>query len=621
MTPSAGDDLRNELLGYWPGNCSPEGYLWDYSPESNHGIVGFDARWIWFTNPRAVRYVGRNDQTYFGYLGGPTGCDIQAGAYNHRTGDLTRIMLHESFSADDHTNPSLLIREDGHVLVFWTKHNGTDIYYATSTEPEDISDFGPRQTISQHIVTYPNPVQVTTEDQAPIYLFYRDREVTTDATSDRYGYIGDGHVYYRRSLDGGATWSDQFQMVTAPEGHYSMYFVHAQANDGTVHFFLTDAERGGDAPKWNVLHCAYHDGAFYRADGSKIADEMDLPMTRSDLETVYDSAAADNEYAWVWDAGVDPDGHPAVVYATFPSTLAHEYRYARWDGDEWHDYNVMSAGRYVEEEGVELHYSAGIAMAPSNPDTLYTCVHKDGYRGIKRLETATSGRTWAVQDITQQSTGKTLRPVVPLNASDEIPVLWLAGTYRNMQSSGTVLQGLPPNNADEGAIIGDGAQGVSLGTHRVRNQVFRDGVSVSALLRPESLADEGVVANFGELVQIGFGRNTTSSVEFTLSRGENEQFVHWDWSGVGNWHFVEGKWDGTEMHLLVDGKVVDVQSFEDPIGLDSEASDWTLLQDAYLMGNGFRGEMKEIRLYNRSLSMNESQQLAEVAQNPPKIRR
>ena len=627
MTPPAGDTLRIGLLGYWPGTRSPDGFLRDYSPESNHGIVGFDARWIWFTNPRAVRYVDDEDRTYVGYLGGPTGTDIRVGAYDHRANEWEGTTLHASFSADDHTNPSLVVREDGHLLVFWTGHNGEKIFYAISEEPESVSEFGRCRTISQHVVTYPNPVLIPENGRSTLYLFYRDREVTADATDDEYGYIGDGNVYYRRSLDGGSTWTDQREMVAAPDGHYSMYFVHAQGDDGTVHFFLTDAERGGDAPKWHVLHCAYRDSAFYRADGSRIACEVELPLTRSDLEVVYDSANEDNEYAWVWDCGVDADGNPAVVYATFPSTLDHEYRYARWDGDGWLDHHVTTAGRYIEEDGVELHYSAGIAMDPSDPDVVYACFHRDGYRGLKRLETNTGGRTWTARDVTTRSAGTVLRPVVPLNAAAEVPVLWLAGTYRNMHSSGTVLRGLPGGRTDEtfdenggiegiegSALVGDGTRGVSLGPHRFRGCVFRDGVSVSALVSPSDPAAEGVVANFGGAIRLGFSRKTEGGIEFALSDGgDDERTARWEWDGGGVRHFVEGKWDGTEMQLLIDGEAVDTRPFEGPLEFGTEPADWTLLRDAYLMGAGFRGRVEEVRLYDRCPSAAESRRLAELA--------
>lgn len=628
MTSPAGDSLRTGLLGYWPGIRSPDGYLRDYSPEANHGIVGFDARWIWFTNPRAIHHVGDEDRTYFGYLGGPTGRDIRIGAYDHRSNTLTRTTVHASFSADDHTNPSLLVREDGHVLVFWTGHNGEEIFYRISVKSENVSQFGQRRTISQNVVTYPNPVQVSGDDGDTLYLFYRDREMTNDVTEDKYGYMGDGNVYYRRSFDGGLTWTDQREMVAAPAGHYSMYFVHAQADNGTIHFFFTDAERGGDAPKWHVLHCAYRDGTFYRADGSRMADEAELPLTRSELETVYDSATEENDYAWVWDCGVDTDGHPAVVYATFPSTLAHRYRYARWDGDGWHDHDVVGGGRYVEENGVELHYSAGIAMDSSDPDVLYACIHDDGYRGMKRLETNTDGRTWATRDVTYQSVGTTLRPVVPLNAADEIPVLWLAGTYQSMHSAGTVLRGLPHdwtdganrstegNGRDGSTLVGDGTRGVSLGPHRFRGRALRDEVSVSALVCPDDPAKEGVIANVGGAIRLGFSRETSGSVEFGLSEEDDERTLNWEWSVRKNRHFVEGTWDGSEMQLLIDGEVVETQSFEGPLQFGTSPADWTLLRDAYLMGPGFRGWVKEVRLYNRSTSKAMSRRLSALAQNP-----
>lgn len=69
-------------------------------------------------------------------------------------------------------------------------------------------------------------------------------------------------------------------------------------------------------------------GTFYEADGTVIGTESALPIRVQDLETVYDAAEPSNHDAWIWDCGVDADGNPAVVYTTFPSSLAHEYRYA-----------------------------------------------------------------------------------------------------------------------------------------------------------------------------------------------------------------------------------------------------------------------------------------------------
>ncbi|MFC7230890.1 BNR-4 repeat-containing protein [Saliphagus sp. GCM10025308] len=204
--------LSRGLLGHWSGERSPDGIVRDRSLEGNHGNYGIDARWIWFTNPRAVRHVGDRERTYVCYLGGPTGRDIVAAAYDHETRSFSTTVVDESFSDDDHTNPSLIVRNDGRILLFWAGHNGDALHYAVSCDPESVSAFGPTRQIEQESVTYPNPVR-SPDDPETLYLFYRDRTYTRDVTNDKYGYMGDGNLYYRVSEDDGLTWSDQTRIA------------------------------------------------------------------------------------------------------------------------------------------------------------------------------------------------------------------------------------------------------------------------------------------------------------------------------------------------------------------------------------------------------------------------
>lgn len=603
-------DLEDGLLGYWPVTRSPEGYVRDRSPEGNHGQFGVDARWIWFTNPRAVRHVGDRDCTYVGYLGGPSGTDIQVGAYDHDDGDLTRTTVAEGFSPDDHTNPSLLVADDGTVLVFWTGHNGEAINYARSERPEDVTAFGPTRSLSGESVTYPNP---TAAPDGTLTLLYRDRTVTRDATDNRFDYVGDGHTFFRTSTDGGRTWSDPVRAVTAPEGHYSMYFVHATDDDGGVHLFYTDAERGGDAPKHDVRYCCFRDGSFHRADGAVLADAADLPLEKGDLELVYDSSEPGNHHTWVWDVAVD-DGKPAVVYATFPSTLAHEYRYARWDGERWHDHHLADAGAYIEEGvgGVELHYSAGIALDKSDPTVAYGAVNRDDYRALRRFETETGGRTWASHELRRDEAGTSMRPVAPLNASEEAPVLWLSGSYPHMNASQTVLRGLPTDGIREPALSGDGEHGADLGIDPYPDRTFAEGLSVSALLRTRAPETRQTVLRFGAGIRLDVAREASNAVECTLAGEGDETTVSWDGLEAGDSRFVEASWDGEAVTLFVDGEAVDTRPFAGPPRFGRNAG-WTLLKGEHMMAHGFRGAVAEIRLYNRATTSAESERLAERA--------
>ena len=603
------DTLSVGLLGHWSGGPSPDGIVRDRSPEGNHGNFGLDARWIWFTNPRAVRHVGDRDRTYLSYLGGPTGRDIVVGAYDHRSRELSTTVLAESFSADDHTNPSLFVREDGHLLLFWTGHNGNAIDYTVSSDPESVTSFRSVRRLDQESVTYPNPVRAPDGDA--LYLFYRDRVFTRDATDDKYGYMGDGRLYYRTSEDGGETWSEGTCIAVPPEGHYSMYGIPTRGEDA-IHLFFTDAERGGDAPKWNVMYARFRDGSFTTAGGREIAGPAALPMTRSDLEVVYDSTAPDTHHAWIWDAAVDGDGRPVVVYATFPSTLAHEYRYARWDGERWHDHHLTAAGRYVARRPIELHYSGGLALDPDDPSVVYGSVASEGNCTLRRFETDTGGETWAETTVTRRPLGCDIRPVVPENASDEVPVLWLTGSYEHMDTSQTVLRGLPADQYGAPVLDGDGRHGVDLGFDRYDAAAFRGGVSVTAVVEPRDVQSNGVVANFGGGIALGTALDGDPGITFSLEGPDSSTSVTWPDATGGERYRVAGRWDGVDtLSLAVDGSVVESAAFEGPIRFRRDWASWTLLKGPYLLGDGYDGVAESVRLYDRPLTDDEIRVLAE----------
>ncbi len=590
-------DLSRGLLGRWE-EVSPGGIVRDRSPEGNDGNYGTDARWIWFTNPRAICHAGNREATYCCYLGGPSGRDIVVGAYDHDRESLESTVVESEFSADDHTNPSLALRKDGRLLVFWGGHNGDSIRYTVSCEPESVAGFGPPRRLEGESVTYPNPIR--SPDGDSLLLVYRDRVHTRDATDDEYGYMGDGNCYLRRSTDEGATWSDPTLLATPPEGHYSLYALPARGPDA-IHLFFTDAERGGDAPKWNVMYAKLRDGRLYAADDTLLGDPEEAPLEKEDLETVYDSHASGNHHAWLWDCAVDSEGRPVVAYATFPSTLAHEYRYARWTGEEWTDYPIADAGPYIARRPIELHYSGGLSIDRSDPSVVYGCVARGRSREdgsvLTRFETDTGGRTWSSRTVGRDRPGWDLRPVVPRNASEDVPVLWLVGSYYHMDTSQTALRGLPTDHHAR-PLAGDGRRGVDLGLAPYDPATFADGITVAASIRPGNLDSPGVVANLGSATLeaggggIGFGLEDPDG-ERAVVRGEILE---------GESSHVAGTWNGDRLALWIDGDRVAESRFEGPVCSGGEPGGWTLLKDEYLFDRGFEGQVSDLRLYGRALS-------------------
>lgn len=601
--------LERGLLGYWPGERSPDGIVRDHSPEGNDGTYGIDARWIWFTDPRAIRHVGSRDRTYFAYLGGPTGTDIVAAAYDHDERDLSRSVVEPEFSTDDHTNPSLFVRDDGHVLVFWAGHNGEEIFSAVSTDPESVDDFADLSSFAGESVTYPNPVRSPNGDG--IYLFYRDRVVTRDTTDDRWGYMGDGNLYYRESSDGGETWTEETLLARPPEGHYSMYFVPAVGDDA-VHLFFTDAERGGDAPKWNVMYAKFRDGSFYTATDERIADPDGFPLEKAEMETVYDSTAEGNSHAWVWDAAVDDGGRPVVAYATFPSTLNHEYRWARHDGEVWRDCHLANAGRYIARRPIELHYSGGLAIDRDDPTTVYGCVSRGEDCLLRRYETETGGRTWSETTVTRRPLGVDNRPVVPHNASDDLPVLWLTGSYKHMDTAATVLRGLPGEDLAGDVLEGDSTRGVDLGLDLYGPEAFTRGLTLTATVTPDDPADPGVVANLGGAVVLGTAVGNGSGIGCEFETTGAGTSLATDRIDAGHPVHAAVRWDGNAAELLVDGELRDDATATGSLAIDDEWASWTLLKDEYLIGRGFAGRVADLRLYRRALNDAELAVLADV---------
>ena len=111
-------------------------------------------------------------------------------------------------SQDDHSHPSILVRDDGHIIPFWSAHNGDTVYYRISLNLEDISSFGSERTLTQDNATYPSPIQLTGETDNPIYLFVNDRGAPTPG------------VQWRKSTDGGRTFSSAETVAEQPMDSY-----------------------------------------------------------------------------------------------------------------------------------------------------------------------------------------------------------------------------------------------------------------------------------------------------------------------------------------------------------------------------------------------------------------
>lgn len=388
----------------------------------------FDGSWCFFADPRAVYFAGKFRRTYVGWL--TSGGDVRVGCFDHDHGQkLDSVLLKASLQKDDHANPSLWMDDSGYLTVFYSAHNGKTMYYRTALSPESIEEFGEEQTLPINSeghkgYTYPNPVYLRSEQR--LFLFWRGGNfkpvfsVTEDLASGQ--------------------WSNARSLIE--DRGSRPYIKFASDHDSVIHFACTDGHPNEEAH--NGIHYAcYRNNALYRADGSKIKDMAELPLTIADMDTVVDPESG--KHCWIWDIVADQNGNPAMVYAVFVTPSDHRYYYSCWTDGQWVTNEITAAGSWFPQtpEGVaerEVYYSGGLVLDPRNPKVVYLSRMVEGTFEIERWTTPDRGASWHSEAITSSSQQLNVRPFVsrgPL--SSPTALFWMNGEYIHYTDYHTAL--------------------------------------------------------------------------------------------------------------------------------------------------------------------------------------
>jgi len=378
-------------------------------------IIADQGAWCWFADPRAVVSQGR---TYIGWVSG-TG-DIQIGAFDHRTQELTTATLHPALLVDDHVNPALLVLPDGRLMVFYSPHSYEPMYYRIAMRPGDISAWSEERelgvnTEGRYGYTYPNPMFLPGEGNR-IYLFWRG---------------GNYMPSFSTSDDNGKTWSAARTLV---KGHGRRpYIKFVTDGDKRIHFAFTDGHPRKELAN-SIYYAYYEDGAFYQADGTLVRTRADLPFDPAEAHLVYDGLGPEGR-AWIWDIALDSEGRPVIVYTALPQETDHRYRYARWTGERWLDGEITAAGGWFPQtpeggrEG-EPHYSGGIILDHVDPSIVYLSRPVQGVFEIEEWTTTDGGVTWISEPVTAGSLKNNVRPVVPRGYKQGgLDLVWMYGDY------------------------------------------------------------------------------------------------------------------------------------------------------------------------------------------------
>ncbi|MGD1892758.1 MAG: BNR-4 repeat-containing protein [Cyclobacteriaceae bacterium] len=397
------------------------------SKDSISGFASFteDGAWCWFSDPRALFYQGEHARTYAGWI--DQFGNVTVGYYDHDTQEISQKVLHEELEVDDHDNPSLLIDEDGKLMVFYSKHSRSEpIYLMRAQQAESINEWEPRQELVlndtvayaefSNTYTYVNIFRLSDEDNR-LYLFWRGADFKPNvATSD----------------DNGTTWS-KGEILILPERVYRNrrpYLKASSNNQDQIHLAFTDGHPRNE-PTNSIYYLVYRDGAFFKANGEKVANFSDIPIAPSAADMVY-NATETEEKSWIWDVAENENGQPVISYVRFPDDSTHVYYYAVWDGETWQNHKITEGGGWFPQtpEGVEErepNYSGGVVLDHQNPSTVYLSREQNGVFEIERWTTNDQGANWINKAITQNSELDNIRPFVVRNYTpdNELRVLWL----------------------------------------------------------------------------------------------------------------------------------------------------------------------------------------------------
>lgn len=383
-----------------------------------------DGAWCWFQSPSAVQF---NGNTYTGYVN--KNGDIVISKFDNATKEITYNVLHSALQVDDHAAPSILIRPDGRLMVFYSAHTGDSMFYRISTNSEDISLFGDEKNINTNTTadswnwkySYSNPIQLSNEENK-IYLFWRG---------------GNGEPTFSTSADDGESWIEAKTLFNVEDER--PYMKVSSNGIDKIYFTFTDGHPN-EVDNNNVYFVYYQDGSFYKADGTFIKSMSDLPLTTADVEVVYDSSKTGIK-AWNWDVAFDGNGYPVIVYAVFPTINDHRYRYAHWDGKKWNDNEIIPAGSSIDEVN-EPYYSGGITLDHENPSNVYLSREINGIHELEKWSTQNNGLNWSSESVTSKSVKQNIRPIVPRNNDSEgLSVIWMNGDYSSYTKYDTVLKG------------------------------------------------------------------------------------------------------------------------------------------------------------------------------------
>ena len=392
-------------------------------------VLNDNGGWSWFQDERAVIDVSTGTLLVSsvangaGSGGNARHGNVEVVAYDLRTADTHRTVLHANLEADDHDSAALFVRPDGRYVAAYSRHNTDGLTrWRVSRGSGSEARWGPERTFDHGARTTYSNLYSTPEAGDQLYNFVRS------AGRDPHFLVSD---------DGGSTWKFGGRLLDGPGRPYVRY---ATDRTGRIHVVTTE-QHPLDFGN-SVYHGVIDGGQLRRSDGfivdSDVSDGVAVGPTR--LTKVF--AGDDEHRAWTVDLQIDAAGQPYVAFSV-RSPVGHRYHYARFDGARWRVHLLGHAGRPLYAD--EPDYTGLVALDPRDPSRLVISTDadpvtgsplisgRDGRRHYELFEGVTidDGATWSWTALTVDSTVDNIRPIIPAGDAEHTALLWLRGTYNS----------------------------------------------------------------------------------------------------------------------------------------------------------------------------------------------
>lgn len=393
-----------------------------------------DGAWLWF-NSRNI--LIDKEGIYFGCVDSSGYSAVNF--YNTKTGTSTACRLSSWASKDDHNYPTVIKLKDGTVMAAYSSNPSHKLYYRLAKRIADSLQWSPEAHVDLvNGISYSNSIMLTGEHNRLYNWFSTFKGSPSVVSSD----------------DQGKTWSADIAFMQQGSGHSSPYVEYASDAKGRVDILYTDGHPRNEA-KNNIYHIYYRNAHFYTSAGVQLRSLADCkanPLRPAEGTKIYDGGAEGP--GWVWDITYDEHTNPVATYISSADGAAGNdlrYRYARWDAHKkiWTEKQIAYAGSHIYVP--ENHFAGGIAIDPSDVNTVYISSNVDPLTGkaavnkryqIYRGTTQNGGDNWAWEQLTFDTQNDNLRPLVPLNHTAKTCVFWFSGRYKSSVDFSTCILGI-----------------------------------------------------------------------------------------------------------------------------------------------------------------------------------